>query len=66
MTYLCVQDWYGGWHHPYGLMQLLYRTSGLKGSTLLYLPIVRQLGDLAYPYVARNRYRIPNWVTTLI
>lgn len=66
MTYLCVQDWYGGWHTHMDAVRLLYRTSGLKGSALLYLPIVRQLGDLAYPYVARNRYRIPNWVTKLI
>lgn len=66
MTYLCVQDWYGGWHTHMDAVRLLYRTSGIKGSALLYLPIVRQLGDFAYPYVARNRYRIPNWMTKLI
>lgn len=66
MTYLCVQDWYGSWHTHMDAVRLLYRTSGLRGSALLYLPIVRQLGDFTYPFVARNRYRIPNWLTRLI
>lgn len=66
MTYLCVQDWYGSWHTHMDAVRLLYRTSGVKGSSLLYLPVVRQLGDFAYPFVARNRYRIPNWLTRLI
>lgn len=66
MTYLCVQDWYGSWHTHMDAVRLLYRTSGVKWSALLYLPVIKQLGDLAYPYVARNRYRIPNWVTRLL
>ncbi len=66
MTYLCIQDWYGSWHTHMDAVRLLYRTSNVKGSSLLYLPLVRQLGDFTYPFVARNRYRIPNWLTRLI
>ncbi len=66
MTYLCVQDWYGTWHTHMDAVRLLYRTAGVKGSALLYLPIVRKLGNVTYPFVARNRYLVPNWVTRLI
>ena len=66
MTYMCVQDSYDNWYTHMDAVRLLYRTGGMKWSPLLFLPVVKQLGDLAYPYVARNRYRIPNWVTKLI
>ncbi|WP_025651971.1 MULTISPECIES: DUF393 domain-containing protein [unclassified Psychrobacter] len=66
MTYMCVQDSYDNWYTHMDAVRLLYRTGGVKWSPLLFLPVVKQLGDLAYPYVARNRYRIPNWVTKLI
>lgn len=66
MTYLCVQDGNGNWHTHMDAVRLLYRTGGVKWSPLLFLPVVKQLGDFAYPYVARNRYRIPNWMTKLV
>ena len=66
MTYMCVQDSYDNWYTHMDAVRLLYRTGGVKWSPLLFLPVVKQLGDLAYPYVARNRYRIPNWVTKLV
>ena len=66
MTYMCVQDSYDNWYTHMDAVRLLYRTGGVKWSPLLFLPVVKQLGDFAYPYVARNRYRIPNWVTKLL
>ena len=66
MTYMCVQDSYDNWYTHMDAVRLLYRTGGVKWSPLLFLPVVKQLGDFVYPYVARNRYRIPNWVTKLI
>ena len=66
MTYMCVQDSYDNWYTHMDAVRLLYRTGGVKWSPLLFLPGVKQLGDLVYPYVARNRYRIPNWVTKLV
>lgn len=66
MTYMCVQDSYDNWYTHMDAVRLLYRTGGVKWSPLLFLPVVKQLGDLAYPYVARNRYRIPNWMTKLL
>ena len=66
MTYMCMQDSYGNWYTHMDAVRLLYRTGGVKWSPLLFLPVVKQLGDFAYPYVARNRYRIPNWVTKLL
>ncbi len=66
MTYLCIQDWYGTWHTRMDAVRLLYRTAGVKGSALLYLPVIQKIGNLAYPFIARNRYRIPNWLTQLI
>ena len=66
MTYMCVQDSYDNWYTHMDAVRLLYRTGGVKWSPLLFLPVVKQLGDFAYPYVARNRYRIPNWVTKLV
>lgn len=66
MTYLCVKDDSGTWYTHMDAVRLLYKVGGVKCSTLLFLPVVKQIGDFAYPYVARNRYRIPNWVTKLI
>ena len=66
MTYMCVQDSYDNWYTHMDAVRLLYRTGGVKWSPLLFLPVVKQLGDFAYPYVARNRYKIPNWVTKLV
>ncbi|CAN6961945.1 MULTISPECIES: thiol-disulfide oxidoreductase DCC family protein [Psychrobacter] len=66
MTYMCVQDSYDNWYTHMDAVRLLYRTGGVKWSPLLFLPVIKQLGDFAYPYVARNRYRIPNWMTKLL
>ena len=66
MTYMCMKDSYGNWYTHMDAVRLLYRTGGVKWSTLLFLPVVKQLGNFAYPYVARNRYRIPNWVTKMV
>ncbi len=66
MTYMCVQDSYDNWYTHMDAVRLLYKTSGVKWSSLLFLPVVKQMGDFVYPYVARNRYRIPNWVTKLV
>lgn len=66
MTYLCIQDVDGAWHTHMNAVRLLYKTGGVPWASLLTLPIIKQLGDFAYPYVARNRYRIPNWVIKLV
>ena len=66
MTYMCMKDSYGNWYTHMDAVRLLYKTSGVKWSPLLFLPVVKQLGNFAYPYVARNRYRIPNWVTKMV
>jgi predicted DCC family thiol-disulfide oxidoreductase YuxK len=66
MTYLCVQDAESNWHTHMDAVRLLYKTGDVAWASLLALPIVKQLGDFAYPYVARNRYRIPNWIIKLI
>lgn len=66
MTYLCVKDGDGEWHTHMDAVRLLYKTGGVPWADLLYLPVIKQLGDFTYPFVARNRYRIPNWVTKLI
>ena len=66
MTYLCVKTEQGDWYTHMDAVRLLYKVGGVKGASLLYLPIIKQLGDFVYPYVARNRYRIPNWVTKVV
>lgn len=66
MTYLCVQDGDGDWHTHMDAIRLLYKTGGVAWASLLTLPVIKQLGDFAYPYAARNRYRIPNWTLKLI
>ena len=66
MTYLCVRGGDGNWYTHMDAVRQLYTTGGVAWAKWLYLPVVKQLGDVAYPFVARNRYRIPNWVTQLI
>lgn len=66
MTYLCVQDSNGDWYTHMDAVRLLYKTANVSWASWLYLSVIKQLGDFAYPYVARNRYRIPNWVTRAI
>lgn len=66
MTYLCIQDGNGDWHTHMDAVRLLYKTGGVAWAALLTWPVVKQLGDFSYPFVARNRYRIPNWIIKLI
>lgn len=67
MTYLCVRDSNGGWHTHMDAIRLLYRSAGLNTlANLLAFPSVKQLADLLYPVLARNRYRIPNRLIRLI
>lgn len=66
MTYLCVQDSNGNWYTHMDAVRLLYKTANVSWANWLCLPVVKQLGDFVYPHVARNRYRIPNWVTKVI
>ena len=66
MTYLCVQDSNGNWHTHMDAVRLLYKTANVSWENWLYLPIIKQLGDLCYPYIACNRYRIPNGLTKVI
>ena len=64
MTYLCVQDNEGRWYTHMEAVRMLYKTAGIFWAKWLYLPGIKQLGDWVYPMVARNRYRIPNWLIT--
>ena len=66
MTYLCVKTEQGDWYTHMDAVRLLYKVGDVKGASLLYLPIIKQFGDFVYPYVARNRYRIPNWATKMV
>ncbi len=66
MTYLCVKTDQGEWYTHMDAVRLLYKMGGVKWASVLYLPIIKPFGDFIYPTVARNRYRIPNWVTKLI
>ncbi len=40
-----------------------YRAVGLPGvSRMLAHPVVRPIADRAYPWIVRNRYRLPRWL----
>lgn len=60
MTYLCVKDSHGHWHTSMDAVRLLYKTANAPMSTFFHLPVIKQLGDFVYPFVARNRYRVPD------
>ena len=62
MTYLCVQDSKSNWHTHMDAVRLLYKTAGVKHADWLYLPVIKQVGDFVYPFIARNRYRFPDWL----
>lgn len=66
MTYMCLQDSNGNWYTHMDAVRMLYKTAEVKWAGFLFLPVVKQMGDFVYPYVARNRYKIPNWVIKLI
>ena len=66
MTYLCMQDAAGNWYTHMQAMRLLYKTAGLKYADYLYLPVIKQVGDFIYPFIARNRYRFPDWFVVML
>lgn len=66
MTYIVVEDEQGKMHKGMNAIRLLYNTAGVSYAPLLNLPIIKQLGDFAYPYIARNRYYFPKWAIKLI
>lgn len=65
MTYLCVKDSNDKIHKGMDAVRLLYKTAELPMARAFNLPIVKQASDVIYPIFARNRNRIPNWVTKL-
>lgn len=65
MTYLCVQDEQGHWHTHMDAVRILYKTARIFGWYILYLPIIKQVLDISYPYFAKNRYRFPKWLVYL-
>lgn len=66
MTYLCIQDENGKMHTGMNAVRLLYKTADLPIARVFNLPIIKQVSDVVYPIFARNRYRIPNWITRLV
>lgn len=66
MTYLCVQDSTGNWHKGMDGIRLLYKTAGVPFAKVLYLPVIKQMSNITYPVIAKNRYRFPNWLSKLL
>lgn len=65
MTYVVVEDENGKMHTGMDAVRLLYKTAGVAYAPLLGLPIIKQVGDFVYPYIARNRYYFPKWMIKL-
>lgn len=66
MTYVVVQDEKGKMHKGMDAVRLLYKTANVPFSFVLSLPIIKQIGDLTYPFIARNRYYFPKWAIKLM
>ncbi|MFW2177684.1 MULTISPECIES: thiol-disulfide oxidoreductase DCC family protein [unclassified Moraxella] len=66
MTYVVVEDEQGNMHKGMDAVRLLYKTANVPFNFVLGLPIIKQLGDFAYPYIARNRYYFPKWAIKLM
>lgn len=66
MTYVVVEDETGNMHKGMDAVRLLYKTAGVPFAPLLGLPIIKQISDVAYPIVARNRYYFPKWAIKLL
>lgn len=62
MTYVVVSDEKGKMHKGMDAVRLLYKTANVPFNFILSLPIIKQLGDISYPFIARNRYYFPKWV----
>lgn len=65
MTYLCVKDDNDQLHKGMDAVRLLHQVAETGVAKWLDLPLIKQASDWVYPIFARNRYRIPNWVTKL-
>lgn len=66
MTYVVVADESGKMHKGMDAVRLLYKTANVPFNFVLGLPIIKQLGDLTYPFIARNRYYFPKWAIKLM
>lgn len=70
MTYVVVEDGCfekgGKMHKGMDAVRLLYKTANVPFNFVLGLPIIKQLGDLTYPFIARNRYYFPKWAIKLM
>lgn len=66
MTYVVVQDESGQMHKGMNAVRLLYKTANVPFNSFLYFPIIKQMSDMIYPIVAKNRYRTPKWLIKLI
>lgn len=66
MTYVVVEDEQGNMHKGMDAVRLLYSTASVSFAPLLGLLIVKQIGDFAYPFIARNRYYFPKWIIKLM
>lgn len=67
MTYVCVKNQTNN-QIMMGMqaIRLLFKTAGFKYYWVLHLPIVKQVTELSYPLLARNRYRFPKWLIRLL
>ncbi|WP_066801992.1 thiol-disulfide oxidoreductase DCC family protein [Moraxella oblonga] len=66
MTYVVVQDEFGQMHKGMNAVRLLYKTANIPFHSLLYFPIIKQISNVIYPIIAKNRYRTPKWLIRLI
>lgn len=71
MTYVCIKDQFGNISQGMEAIIILCRVAnvrkfGLPISTILSLPIIKQICTISYPFFARNRYYFPRWAIKLI
>lgn len=66
MTYVVVEDELGQMHKGMNAVRLLYKTANVPFYQVLYLPIIKQISDLIYPIIAKNRHKIPKWLIKFI
>ena len=66
MTYVVIQDEFGQMHKGMNAVRILYKTANIPFHSLLYFPIIKQMSDVIYPIIAKNRYKTPKWLIKLI
>lgn len=66
MRYVVVQDEMGTMHKGMNAVRLLYKTANVPFYQLLYLPIIKQMSDIIYPIIAKNRHKTPKWLIRLM